>query len=110
MAKKEPVKQSAYESGGRIQVRVSDFSHGLRVIDGVKLVRLKGRDYNLLIMEDYFPLLGKTQGHVELVTTDDLVNLGEVKGFYMHRDNEFSLLIEEQLAPPAEKQESGHER
>ena len=45
-------KQSAYEAGGRIQARVSDFPHGLRVFDGVKLIRITSRDYTLLIMED----------------------------------------------------------
>ncbi len=98
MAKKAAAekKVSSYESGGRIQVRVSDFPHGLRVFDGVKLIRITSRDYTLLIMEDYFPCLGSVYGHVELVR-DDLVDLGRVKGFYIHRENEFSLLIEKQL-------------
>ena len=89
--------QSAYEAGGRIQARVSDFPHGLRVFDGVKLIRITSKDYTLLIMEDYFPCLGSVYGHVELVKEDDLVDLGRVKGFYLHRNNEFSLLIEKQL-------------
>ena len=90
-------KQSAYEAGGRIQARVSDFPHGLRVFDGVKLIRIASKDYTLLIMEDYFPCLGSIYGHVELVKDDDLVDLGNVKGFYLHRNNEFSLLIEKDL-------------
>ena len=94
-------KQSAYEAGGRIQARVSDFPHGLRVFDGVKLIRITSRDYTLLIMEDYFPCLGSVYGHVELVKEDDLVDLGRVKGFYLHRNNEFSLLIEKELEAEA---------
>jgi hypothetical protein len=99
MAKKAAAqkKVSAYEAGGRIQARVSDFPHGLRVFDSVKLIRIHSRDYTLLIMEDYFPCLGSVCGHVELVQEDNLVDLGDVKGFYLHRDNEFSLLIEKQL-------------
>ncbi len=102
MAKKEKTKQkiSSYEAGGRIQARVSDFPHGLRVYDGVKLIRVTSRDYTLLIMEDYFPCLGSVQGHVELVRDEDLVDLGRVKGFYLHRENEFSLLIEKQMEEP----------
>ncbi len=101
MAKKknEQQKVSSYETGGRIQARVSDFPHGLRVFDGVKLIRVTSKDYTLLIMEDYFPCLGRVQGHVELVKDNDLVDLGRVQGFYLHRDNEFSLLIEKQLEP-----------
>ena len=102
-------KQSAYEAGGRIQARVSDFPHGLRVFDGVKLIRITSRDYTLLIMEDYFPCLGSVYGHVELVKDDDLVDLGNVKGFYLHRNNEFSLLIEKQLetGEPGKGQDDG---
>ncbi len=89
-----------YGTEGIIQARVSDFAHGLRVFDDVKLIRIRSRDYTLLIMEDYFPLLGRIHGRVELVTKDELIDLGEVSGFYMHRENEFSLLINEQLAEP----------
>ena len=97
-AKRAPGKnQSAYELGGRIQARVSDFPHGLRVFDSVKLIRITSKDYTLLIMEDYFPCLGSVYGHVELVKEEELVDLGRVKGFYLHRNNEFSLLIEKQL-------------
>lgn len=99
MAKKNtPNKRlSSYEAGGRIQARVSDFQHGLRVFDSVKVIRLTSKDYTLLIMEDYFPCLGSINGRVELIKDDDLVDLGSIKGFYFHRDNEFCLLIEKQL-------------
>lgn len=97
---------------GKIQARVSDFPHGLRVYEGIKLVRIRSKDYTLLIMEDYFPIIGKVYGHVELVVEDDLVDLGEVKGFFLHRSNEFSLLIEQQLAEPGQQEErdSGHDQ
>lgn len=87
---------SAPGEAGKIQARVSDFAHGLRVFDGVRLVRVKSSDHTLLIMEDYFPLLGKVRGRVELVTNQDQIDLGEVRGFYLHRNNVFSLLIEVQ--------------
>ena len=103
-AKKATEKKiSSYETGGRIQARVSDFAHGLRVYDSVKLIRITSKDYTLLIMEDYFPCLGSVSGHVELVGQDDLYDLGEVKGFYLHRNNEFSLLIEKQLREPGQE-------
>lgn len=92
------------EEEGKIQVRVSDFAQGLRIFDGVKLVRIKSRDYSLLIMEDYFPLLGTVLGKVELLTAEGQLNLGSMKGFYLHRDNEFSLLVEEQLEAAEEEE------
>ncbi len=106
MAKKVKTKAGDPEEArrrGRIQARVSDFAHGLRVYDDVKLVRIKSSDYTLLIMEDYFPILGSVRGAVELLTEHEQVNLGELRGFYLHRDNEFALLIEEQLSPRTEE-------
>lgn len=103
MGKREATskKQPAYETEGRIEARVSDFPHGLRVFEKVKLIRITSKDYTLLIMEDHFPCLGSIYGHVELVGEEELVDLGRVKGFYLHRNNEFSLLIEKQLEPAA---------
>lgn len=84
------------ENKGKIQVRVSDFDHGLRVFDNVKLIRIKSSGYTLLIMEDYFPCLGRVSGQIELIQDDNLTDLGNLEGFYVHRHNEFSLIIEEQ--------------
>ena len=78
---------------GRMIVFVSDFFNGLRVFQDVKLIRVKSADYSLLIMEDYFPILGQVNGRIEFLSEGRLVDLGKLKGFYVHRDNEFSLLI-----------------
>ena len=92
--------ESVESTRGKMIVFVSDFANGLRVFRDVKLIRVKSSDYSLLIMEDYFPVLGQVNGRIELVSEDQLVDLGTLKGFYVHRDYEFSLLIKEQLAPP----------
>ena len=85
---------------GKMIVFTSDFANGLRVYRDVKLIRIKSSDYSLLIMEDYFPIIGQVNGKIELVSEDSLVDLGKLKGFYVHRNNEFSLLIKEQLDQP----------
>ena len=36
-----------------IQVRISDYKHGLRVFDDVQMVRIVSKDYTLLVMNDY---------------------------------------------------------
>ena len=90
---------------GRMIVFVSDFANGLRVFRDVKLIRVKSSDYSLLIMEDYFPILGQVNGRIEFLSEGKLVDLGKLKGFYVHRDNEFSLLIKEQVAPPENREE-----
>ncbi len=93
MAKKTAEKKKR----GTITVYVSDFTHGLRVFEHIQLIRIKSVEHTLLIMEDYYPVLGRVQGLVELVSNSDLNSLGQVSGFYMHRNNEFTLLIKAQL-------------
>ena len=87
---------------GKMIVFVSDFRNGLRVFQDIWLIRVKSSDYSLLIMEDYFPVLGQVNGKIELMSEEGLTDLGRLRGFYVHRDNEFSLLIKEQLDEPAE--------
>ena len=94
------IRTDSYADSGKIQARISDFDHGLRIVSNVRLVRIKSKEYSLLIMEDYFPTMGSICGIVELVTDTEQVPLGKVKGFFLHRENEFSLLIEEQLDHP----------
>lgn len=79
-----------------IQARVSDFHHGLRVFENIQMIRVRSLDYSLLILDDYLPIIAKIEGDVELVRKDEIIPLHSVKGFFMHRDNVFSLLIEEQ--------------
>lgn len=79
-----------------IQVRISDFEHGLRVFDDVQIVRIVSNNYNLLVMNDFVPSVGMVNGTIEIVTFDDTETLTDVRAFYLHRNNVFSLLIEKQ--------------
>ena len=99
--------ETAENTPGKMIVFASDFTHGLRVFQDVKLIRIKSADYSLLIMEDYFPIIGQVNGRIEFVSGDELVDLGTLKGFYVHRDNEFSLLIKEQVDLPDRREGEG---
>lgn len=81
-----------------VQVRISDFEHGLRVFDDVQIVRVISNNYNLLVMHDFVPTIGMINGTVEIVTSDDIETLKDIRAFYLHRNNVFSLLIERQGA------------
>lgn len=79
-----------------IQVRISDFEHGLRVFDDVQIVRIVSSNYTLLVMNDFVPSIGIINGNVEIVTGEDIESIKNIKAFYLHRENIFSLLIENQ--------------
>ena len=89
---------------GIIKARILDFSHGAREFSRIQMIRIKSKEYSLLLMEDYFPIIGQVDGNVELVLKDGLVSFEHIKGFFMHRDNEFSLLVESQQEDPVEEE------
>ena len=45
-------------SGNGIKVRIFDLESGLVEYDDVKFIRVISKDYNLLIMKDYLPIIG----------------------------------------------------
>lgn len=82
------------ESGsGRIQAQVSSFQHGLQIYKDINIVRIRGVDSNLLIMEDYMPIIGQIDGRVDFIGKESMITLEKVKGFFCHEHNVFFLLV-----------------
>lgn len=84
-------------TNNKIRAKVSDYGHGLRSYEDLNLIRIKSDNYSLLIMNGHFPVIGSINGNVEFITDDDSVVLEDIKGFFIHRDNEFSLVIEDSV-------------
>ena len=85
------------EKKNKISAEVVDRKTGVQCFDNIRLIRLKSCDHNLLIMEDYMPVIGEVTGFVEFVFDDKTVNFNPIHGFYMHKQNKFSLLIESHM-------------
>ena len=56
-----------------IKVRIFDIENGLREYKDIKIIRIISKDYNLLIMKDYLPIIGEIEGSVDI--KNDEVNL-----------------------------------
>ena len=78
-----------------IKVKVFDIRNGMRVYDNIKIIRIISKDYNLLIMKDYLPIIGEIEGSVDI--KNDVVNesFKNIKAFYMNSNNVFNLMIKE---------------
>lgn len=78
-----------------IKVKVFDIRNGMRVYDNIKIIRIISKDYNLLIMKDYLPIIGEIEGSVDI--KNDVVNesFKNIKAFYMNSDTVFNLMIKE---------------
>ncbi len=79
----------------KISAQVVDRADGMKQYDNIRLIRIVSKDHNLLIMEDFMPVIGKIDGRVEIVVDDKVIPFNNIIGFYMHKKNHFYLLIEE---------------
>lgn len=78
-----------------IKVRIFDMEHGLREYENIKIVRIISKDYNLLIMKDYLPIIGEIEGSVDIKNDKVDLSFKDIKAFYMNSENTFNLMIKE---------------
>ena len=78
-----------------IKVKIFDIKNGLRVYDNIKIIRIISKDYNLLIMKDYLPIIGEIEGSVDIKNEEVNLSFKGIKAFYMNSDNIFNLMIKE---------------
>lgn len=82
-------------SNNGIKVKIFDVKNGLRVYDDIKVIRIISKDYNLLIMKDYLPIIGEIEGSVDIKSDEVNLSFKDINAFYMNSDNVFNLMIKE---------------
>ena len=80
-------------AAGKITARIMDEEHGLLILESVSAVRIRSKNYVLLMMNDYLPSLGEIDGDVYFITRENETVYKGIKGFYKNQHNEFTLLI-----------------
>lgn len=78
-----------------IKVRIFDIENGLREYKDIKIIRIISKDYNLLIMKDYLPIIGEIEGSVDIKNDEVNLSFKDIRAFYMNSNNEFNLMIKE---------------
>lgn len=78
-----------------IKVRIFDMEHGLREYEDIKIIRIISKDYNLLIMKDYLPIIGEIEGSIDIKNDNVNLSFKDIKAFYMNSENVFNLMIKE---------------
>lgn len=76
-------------------VKILNIKTDLKICQNVKFVRILSEKYNLLIMRDYLPIIGEIDGSVE-IEGEESFKLENIKGYYINKNNEFSLIIKEE--------------
>ena len=79
-----------------IKVRIFDLSKGLIEYEHMKVIRIVSKEYNLLIMQDYLPIIGEIDGSIDIKNEEFELNYKNVKAFYMNSNNVFNLMIKEE--------------
>ena len=70
---------------------------GLTVFENVKYVRITSKDYNLLVMLDYMPIIGEIEGRVDIKIPDEELHFENIKASFMNSKNVFNLMIQEEM-------------
>ena len=89
------IKEEIVSSGEGFKVRIFDLDKGLTEYEHVKAVRMISKDYNLLIMEDYLPIIGEVDGIIDIKGDDLDISFPKIKAFYMNSNNVFNLMVKE---------------
>jgi len=79
-----------------ISVKLLNINKGLIEYEDVKFIKIKSKHYNLIIMQDYLPIIGEIDGSVKLELVKDSVVLKNIKGYFMNKKNQFNLFIKEE--------------
>lgn len=89
-----------------MKAKVVSLLNGLQEFENLEMIRIKSNRHTLLIMQNFMPVIGELEGSVEFIFAKDIIKMDNLKGYYMHKKNEFSLLVEEGDATPVEYKEA----
>ncbi|MDR2132612.1 MAG: hypothetical protein LBP30_04615 [Clostridiales Family XIII bacterium] len=85
----------AQEREGKMQAQISSFEKGLEIHKGISAIRIRGRNANLMILEDYTPIVSQLDGDIDLIGKDVYHTMKGVRGFFCHVHNVFFLILNE---------------
>lgn len=78
----------------KISADILSLQNGLEHYEGLKAIRIVSKTYNLLIMDDYLPLIGEIDGDLFLISETDVVReMKGIVGFYKHSKNNFEFVL-----------------
>ena len=89
--KQEPVIKPA-EHPNRIKAVILDGKDGKTEYENVCGIRIHSKDYQLLIMCDFAPIMGEIDGDISFITNDNEYVITDITGYFKHVRNEFVLV------------------
>ena len=75
-------------------VKIFTLKKCLRKLEDVSAIRIKSKDYNLLILKDYIAIMGRITGEFSIEVNDDIIEYKDVDAYYVNSNNEFNVIID----------------
>ena len=75
-------------------VKIFTLKKGLRKLEDVSAIRIKSKDYNLLILKDYIAIMGRITREFSIEVNDDIIEYKNVDAYYVNSNNEFNVIID----------------
>ena len=75
-------------------VKIFTLKKCLRKLEDVSAIRIKSKDYNLLILKDYIAIMGRITGEFSIEVNDDIIEYKNVDAYYVNSNNEFNVIID----------------
>ena len=75
-------------------VKIFTLKKGLRKLEYVSAIRIKSKDYNLLILKDYVAIMGRIEGDFSLEINENIIEYTNVDAYYVNSNNEFNVIID----------------
>ena len=76
-----------------MKVKIFSIDKGLEEYQDVTAVRIKSKDYNLLIFKGYLSIIGEIDGSFEIEIANDKVVYNDVKAYYINNDDVFNIIL-----------------
>lgn len=96
MEKEKKNNSKLTEDKGSINIKVLSMKKGLVEYNDVQFIRIISKNYNLIIMKDYLPLIGEIQGKIEIEGLKETIKLQNIVGYYIHKHNQFNLFLRDE--------------
>ena len=65
-------------------VKIFTLKKGLRKLEDVSAIRIKSKDYNLLILKDYIAIMGRITGEFSIEVNDHIIEYKAVHAYYVN--------------------------
>lgn len=78
-----------------ITVKILSIKDGLVEYTNVDFIRIVSKDYTLMIMKDYLPIIGEIRGKIEIQTIENIIKLENIVAYYIHKHNKFNLFLKD---------------